>query len=90
MFFDTPILDSMLSISGMPSLKASLMAHTVPTFEIMQPASAGSFPLGISTPRQDSTINFSDPWGYFVFTMQMFISSPYPFASISFSSFFSW
>ncbi len=62
-------------ISGIPFLKASLIAQTVPTLQIIAPESAGSFPLGISTPKQAETINFSAPCGYFVFKRKTEISS---------------
>ena len=56
-----PEIVNALSIKGFPSRKASEIAHTVPTLQIITPASAGSFPLGISIPRQEATINFSEP-----------------------------
>ena len=43
-----PEIVSALSIKGFPSLKASLIAQTVPTLEMIAPASAGSFFVGIS------------------------------------------
>ena len=71
-----PEIVSARSMSGMPKRNASLIAHTVPTLLIMHPASAGSFPLGISTPKTADTMNFSEPCGYFVCTRHTDISSP--------------
>ena len=56
-----PLIVRARSIRGLPRRKASLIAHTVPTLEMIQPASAGNFALGISTPRQAETMNFSEP-----------------------------
>ena len=70
-----PLIVRALSTRGRPARKASLIAHTVPTLEITQPASAGSFALGISRPVAADTMNFSAPCGYFVFTRQTDILS---------------
>lgn len=43
-----PEIVRLRSIKGIPRRNASLIAQTIPTLQIMQPASAGSFALGIS------------------------------------------
>ena len=71
-----PVSVVMREISGLPSSTASWMATQVPTFWQRMPISAGSPPLGTSTPVRIWISCFSPPDGYLVGNTRTWKSCP--------------
>jgi len=61
-----PVTVNPRSISGLPSLNASAIAHNVPTLDTTQPTSIGRPPDGTCLPVIAVISIFSPPCGYFV------------------------